>query len=187
MHAVTENDDRPNVAEARTGNHAAWDRLFQRYQLPLFTYVVDLIRDSGSSFDLVQEVFLRAVRHLPSLRDDRRFGSWLFGIAHQLVLAHWRRRGRSPIDDTELPETTPDTAEAPDEALLRTDDTAKLLASLDALPEHHRSVLLLHFLEDLSLAEIAEIQGLSIGTVKSRLHYAKRTLRQRLTASTEGP
>ncbi len=168
------------VAAARHGDPDAWDTLFRRYQLPLYSYVTDLIRDPQSALDLVQEVFLRAVRHLDSLREDARFGSWLFGIAHQQVIQFWRRRGRQPLATEPVPEDSEASDPEPGLDLMRREDGSRLLAALDALPEAHRGVLLLHYLEDFPLAEIAVITGVPLGTVKSRLHHARRALREGL-------
>jgi RNA polymerase sigma-70 factor (ECF subfamily) len=71
------------VAEARAGGTAAWDILFRRYQLPLYVYVFELVHDEQTSLDIVQESFINAARYIESLREDEKFGSWLFGIAHQ--------------------------------------------------------------------------------------------------------
>src|SRR4030095_343908 len=89
------------VADARLGVLAAWNTLFRRYQLPVFTYVHELVRDEQASFDLVQETFISAVRHIDGLREDEKFGSWLFGIAHQKCIQRWRkdRRSESIIDE----------------------------------------------------------------------------------------
>lgn len=94
------------VAQARGGEPDAWDTLFRRYQMPLYVYVFELIRDEQASLDIVQETFIAAVKHLGSLRDDTKFGSWLFGIAHQKVIQRWRKRTEILFD--EIPE-------APDE------------------------------------------------------------------------
>ena len=169
------------VSAARQGDPQAWDILLRRYQLPVFAYVMDLVRHHATSLDLVQETFVRASQHLAHLRDDFRFGSWLFGIAHQQVLQFLRRKGRSPFSDDPIPDDTQDSAPAPDIETIRDEDAAGLYRAIDALPTPQRSVILLHFLEDFSLAEIAEITGTNVGTVKSRLHYAKRTLKERLS------
>src|SRR5204863_4767103 len=91
---VTEREHLP-VAEARAGNVEAWESLFRRYRLPLYVYIFELVRDEQTSLDLVQETFLNAVRHLGSLREDGKFGSWLFGIAHQKCIQQWRKRDRA--------------------------------------------------------------------------------------------
>ncbi|MFA6289101.1 MAG: sigma-70 family RNA polymerase sigma factor [Opitutaceae bacterium] len=179
MPSATESDPLP-VAQARAGDSAAWDRLLRRYQLPLFAFVHELVRHEATSFDLVQATFVRAVRHIGTLRDDARFGSWLFGIAHQLCVQHWRRSGREqPLGDlleAAADENVPD----PRDLVLRAEQGAALLALVDELPPPQRAVLVLHVLDEFSLDEIAAITGAPLGTVKSRLHHAKRALRQRL-------
>ena len=178
---VTARESLP-VAEARAGDATAWDTLFRRYQLPLYVYVVELIRHEQASLDLVQETFISAVRHLGGLREDAKFGSWLFGIAHQKCGQHWRRAGRSDAvfdDRAELPD---EAAEEPSDALIRQEQEAELMKLLHALPLPQRSVLLLHFVEDFSLEEIAAINSAPLGTIKSRLHYAKRALRKLMEA-----
>ncbi len=79
------------VAEARAGHSAACDTIFQRYQLPLYVYVIELAGDRETSLDIVQETFISAVRHIDTLHADRKFGSWLFAIAHQKCVQHWCR------------------------------------------------------------------------------------------------
>src|SRR5262245_41618745 len=93
MPAVAEREQLP-VQQARTGDAGAWDVLFRRYQLPLYVYVFELVHDEQTSLDVVQETFISAVRHIGGLREDEKFGSWLFGIAHQKCIQRWRRTGR---------------------------------------------------------------------------------------------
>ena len=82
MPEVAEPEQLP-VTQARAGEPAAWDALFRRYQLPLYVYVFELIRDEQAGLDIVQETFIDAARHIGGLREDNKFGSWLFGIAHR--------------------------------------------------------------------------------------------------------
>src|SRR5581483_4604192 len=101
MLAVAEREQLP-VAQARTGDPAAWDALYRRYQLPLYVYVFELVRDEQASLDLVQETFFAASQHLDGLREVAKFGSWLFGIAHQKCLQRWRREQRERQVQVEL-------------------------------------------------------------------------------------
>lgn len=182
-----QNDTDLPVAAARQGDTAAWQRLFDRYQRPVFVFIHELVRDREASLDLVQDTFLRAVRHLPSLRDDHRFGSWLFGIAHQLCFARARRSWRESSLSDQLDTALDDSLPRPGDALAQAEQAAELFALLAELPEGQRAALTLHVLEDFSLEEIAAITAVPLGTVKSRLHHAKRTLRDRLTAASPAP
>jgi RNA polymerase sigma-70 factor (ECF subfamily) len=179
MLAVAEREQLP-VAAARAGSPDAWDALFQRYQLPLYAYVFELIRNEQAALDVVQETFIRATRHLDSLRKDDRFGSWLFSIAHQKCVDRWRRSGREEPLEPEVAEALPDFESDPGELLVRQEQEAELMNLIEQLPLPQRSALLLHFVEDFSLEEIAGITRVSLGTVKSRLYYGKKALRTML-------
>ena len=102
MLEVAEHEQLP-VPQARAGEPAAWDALFRRYQLPLYVYVFELVRNEQTSLDVVQETFIAAARHIGGLRDDAKFGSWLFGIAHQKVIQHWRKRGGKKFCSMKFP------------------------------------------------------------------------------------
>ncbi len=166
------------VAEARAGDAQAWDALFRRFQMPLYVYIVELVRDEQTSLDIVQETFLSAVRHLRSLRNDEKFGSWLFSIAHQKIIQFWRRHRQVSFEEIGLEQAAGDPD--PSELLIDKENQEKFLACLDRLPPSQRSIVLLHFVEEFSLDEIAEIAELPLGTVKSRLFYAKRALRRNI-------
>ena len=178
MPAVAESEQLP-VKQAREGKPEAWDALFRRYQLPLYVYVFELVRHEQTSLDLVQETFIAAARHIGGLRDDEKFGGWLFGIAHQKCLRHWRRGGREiPVEE---PPESPDAFEAgPDDLLIRREQEAEFMELLSQLPPVRRSALVLHFLEDFSIEEIARITETPPGTVKSRIFHAKKSLRKLL-------
>ena len=165
------------VLQARAGDPAAWDTLFRRYQLPLYVYAVELVHHEQTALDIVQETFIAAAKHIGGLRDDARFGGWLFGIAHQKCIQRWRKQGREILVD-EIPEAPDDFGNGPDDLLIRREQEAEFMKLLDQLPLPQRSVLLLHFIEDFSIEEIARIIETQVGTVKSRLHYAKKALRK---------
>lgn len=177
MQVVAEREQLP-VQQARAGEAAAWDTLFRRYQRPLYVYVYELLHDEQTALDVVQETFVAAVRHLGGLSDDAKFGSWLFGIAHQKCIQRWRRRNREESLHEELAGTAADFDASPDDLLIRRESEARFMELLNQLPLPQRSVLLLHFVEEFALDEIAGITETSLGTVKSRMHYAKKSLRK---------
>ena len=179
MLVVAEREQLP-VSQARAGEPAAWDALFRRYQLPLYFYVFELVHNEQTSLDLVQETFIAAVRHIGSLRDNERFGSWLFSIAHQKCIQRWRKQNREELFREEMAYAPNESDDSPDDLLIRQEQEAEFMNLLDQLPLPQRAVMLLHFVEDFSLEEIARITETQIGTVKSRLHYAKRALRKLL-------
>ncbi len=179
MLVMAECDELP-VPEARAGNPAAWDTLFRRYQLPLYVYVFELVHDEQASLDIVQETFINAVRHINGLREDEKFGGWLFGIAHQKCMQRWRKQTREECALEEVGLAPVEFDAGPDDLLIRREHEEAFMRLLNQLPPPQRSVLLLYFIEDFPIEQIAEITGAALGTVKSRLHYAKKALRKLL-------
>jgi RNA polymerase sigma-70 factor, ECF subfamily len=175
MPVVIEEQPLP-VRAARAGEPEAWEALLARYRLPLYAYVFELVHHEQTALDIVQESFIAAARHLHSLRADDKFGSWLFNIAHQKCIQHWRRQGTAEVEplDEDLVEDEP----GPEELLIRKEQEEAFMKALGQLSVPHRAVLLLHFMEDFPLEEIARITETQLGTVKSRLHYARRALRK---------
>src|SRR5580765_5197278 len=149
MLGVAEIEQLP-VSQARAGDGAAWDALFRRYQLPLYVYIFELVRDEQTSLDIVQETFINAARHVGTLRDDAKFGSWLFGIAHQKCIQRWRRRDREALALDEIAGTPPVFEEDPAGVLIREEQEAQFMQLVNQLPLPQRSVLLLHFVEEFS-------------------------------------
>jgi RNA polymerase sigma-70 factor (ECF subfamily) len=166
------------VPQARAGEAAAWDALFRRYQRPLYVYVFEMVHDEQTALDVVQETFIAAVRHIGGLQEDAKFGSWLFGIAHQKCIQRWRRQNREEYLQEELAGSAGEFDDSPDDLLIRREQETGFMKLLDQMPVPQRAVLLLHYIEDFSLLEIAGITETSLGTVKSRMHYARKLLRK---------
>ncbi|MDB6023973.1 MAG: hypothetical protein JWM68_196 [Verrucomicrobiales bacterium] len=181
---MPENEQLP-VRQARAGDSSAWDVLFRRYQLPLYVYVFELVHSEQASLDIVQETFISAVRHINGLREDDKIGGWLFGIAHQKCVQRWRKQTREEIALEEVGASPTEFEASPDDLLIRQEQEEEFMYLLNQLPPPQRSVLLLYFVEDFSIEEIAEIIGTAPGTVKSRLHYAKKTLRKLMERNAE--
>ena len=177
MLLVSEREQLP-VQAARAGDPEAWDVLFKRYQLPLYVYVFEMVHNEQTSLDIVQETFIQALRHLASLREDEKFGSWLFSIAHQKSIQLWRKQRREKEYAEEHGDEPVEFEDDPGELLIRKEQEEDFMELIATLPAPQRSVLLLHFVEDFSLEEIAAITNAQLGTVKSRIHYAKRALRK---------
>ncbi len=154
MLVVAEREQLP-VPQARAGEPAAWDTLFKRYQLPLYVYVFELVHDEQTSLDVVQETFINAARHIGSLREDGKFGSWLFGIAHQKCIQRWRGQTRETDALEEIAGSPLEVEDDPRELLIRREQEAEFMQLLNQLPPRQRSVILLYFVEDFSLEEIA--------------------------------
>ena len=165
------------VSQAKAGEAAAWEVLLSRFRLPIYIYVYQLVGNEQASFDIVQETMLSAIRNIGSLQDNGRFAGWLYGIAHQKCVQLWRRQNREEDALREFAQEGAEFEEDPRQALIRAEQKDRFLKLLEELPVNQRAVLVLYFIEDFSLEEIASITGASLGTVKSRLHYAKKAFR----------
>jgi RNA polymerase sigma-70 factor (ECF subfamily) len=163
------------VVRCQLGEREAFRELVAVWHPPLWRYVRGMVGSSHLADDLVQEAWVAAVRGLPRLRQPERFAPWLFTIARRAVTDHVRQTYRAP-------ETTVEdaTAVAADDELGGVLTTMRIEAGLVALPPLEREVLILFHLQDLPLASCAEVLGVPVGTVKSRLHRARRMLRARL-------
>lgn len=172
------------INEARDHVPEAWDILLKRHQLPLYTYTAELICDKAAAFDIVQETFAAAVQNIGSLRQEAKFSSWIFGIAHQKCMQHWRRVRREekffdPVDfQNELEDDVPGDVLDPRALLVQREQAGEFNLLLERLPAAQRSALLLYVLEDFTIEEIAAIADVPVGTIKSRLHNAKSALRK---------
>jgi RNA polymerase sigma-70 factor (ECF subfamily) len=179
------------VELALAGSEEAFRQLVLRYERPLFSLVLRMVRDPSLAEDLSQEAFVRAFRALASFDRSRKFSSWLFKIAHNLTIDQLRRRSL----DTESLETplgsegdertlesrlADDSALAPDRALESGDLGAALERAVSALRAEYREVILLRFVEGLAYQEIAEVMGLPLGTVKTNIHRARKELAELL-------
>jgi RNA polymerase sigma-70 factor (ECF subfamily) len=171
------------IRDYKAGHLDAIERLIEHTRQPLFGFITKMTGGHADSDDIFQEVWVRALRHLDHYRDQR-FLSWLFRIAHNLVIDSARKTSRfAPLDDLALHdgvspsdrliEPSPNPA---DEASLR--DLATLIArAIARLPPEQREVFLLRTEGNLPFKEIASIQGVSINTALARMQYAVRKLR----------
>lgn len=158
------------------GEPAAFDELVDRWHVPLWRYLRRLSRDDGAAAEVLQDVWVRVLRALPALREPARLRAWLFGIARRAAMDRFRERYAdavsSPID--------PETVAAPEEDADVREAIEAMHDALTTLPWQEREALVLFYLDELSLAETADVLAVPVGTVKSRLFRARRSLKQRL-------
>jgi RNA polymerase sigma-70 factor (ECF subfamily) len=176
MFEIAEPQSMP-VSQAKAGDAGAWDTLLRHFRMPLYIYIFQWVRNEQTSYDLAQETMLSAIRHIEGLHDDDKFGPWLFGIAHQKCLQFWRKQNREDEAMQEFAEAPADYEEDPRQTLVRREKEAQFLRLLEVLTLPQRSVLVLYYIEEFSLEEIASITGVTLGTIKSRLHYARKAFK----------
>ncbi|HMD19963.1 MAG TPA: sigma-70 family RNA polymerase sigma factor [Alloacidobacterium sp.] len=168
-------EDAMLVEAAREGDRAAFGRLYDRYARMVHGVLLARVPTRDVD-DLVQDVFVMALRRLSTLRDTRSFGAWLAAIARNLASDHYRRS--SPED--QLTEDAPDTEnKAEDES------AAAVLDAVRSLPDAYRETLILRLVEGMTGPEIAERTGLTHGSVRVNLHRGMQLLRNRLSPNPE--
>lgn len=161
------------VLRCQTGDEDAYRELVGRFGPRLRYFLRKLVGQVDRADDLAQEVWLDVLRQLPRLKDAGAFTTWLYRIAHGKAMLEGRRNGRAPA-------TIPDTdwiADKEDDTF-STEDAVQIHAALDQLEPTQREVLVLRFLEELSYEEIGQIVDCPLGTVRSRIHYAKTALQR---------
>ncbi|MGA2674226.1 MAG: RNA polymerase sigma factor [Terracidiphilus sp.] len=155
----------------------AFEDLIAAMERPLLYYAASLTGNRDTALDVLQEVWIRAFRGMRKLKDPGSLRPWLYSIAHGIAVDRirknysWEQAEKVDLEDFQEAEE-PSFAE---------EDAAAIHQALSEIGLKHREVLVLHFLEDLPVAEIATVVGCSEGTVKSRIHYAKRAMKEILS------
>lgn len=159
------------------GDTESFRLLIQRYQKPVIRMIANLINDRHICEDIAQEVFLAAYKKLPSFDPARSsFSTWLFTIARNKSINAMKKRKILSVSN---PPENPDFSE-PADSLIRNELFVKLDQALMSLSPKYKRALILAEFENLSYEQIAQIEGIRIGTVKSRINRAKNRLRSAL-------
>jgi len=173
------------VAEALSGSERAYADLLARYERPVFTLVLRMVRDRSTAEDLAQDAFLKAFDKLATYDPARKFSSWLFKIAHNTAIDHLRRRELATVSLDEPAGEEPDApvrsvedtaGETPAAAAERADLGRALARAVARLRPEYREVVALRYQAGLEYGEIAEATGFPLGTVKTYLHRARKEL-----------
>jgi RNA polymerase sigma-70 factor (ECF subfamily) len=164
------------VNRCKDGERAAFEELFAMYQPRLKYYVRRLEGVGGSADDILQNVWLTVVKKIRTLKKPEAFAVWLYRIARNEVYGGFRRKERF----VRLPEDSEIPVSGSDEPVFDARDAEKVHRALGQLKPYHREVLTLCFVERISYEAIADVVGCSIGTVRSRIFYAKQSLRKEM-------
>ena len=177
-------DDGALVERVRGGDVAAFEPLVEKYRQRVYRLAYNVLRNQEDALDVAQEAFIKAYQALPAFRGQSAFYTWLFRIAMNVAHDKARQRGAAGrafgterVTEEEWERTMPDPGEEPDAAAAGAEQRARITRALDALPQHHRAIIMLSDLEGLSYREIADVLNIPMGTVMSRLHNARKRLR----------
>jgi RNA polymerase sigma-70 factor, ECF subfamily len=191
-------DDHRLVERLQSGDDAAYEKLIAWFQHPVYNMVSRLLNDPDDACDVVQEVFLKVFRNVGSFRAESSLKTWVYRIAVNEAYNHrrWFARHRRPEvgleqeseAGTSYHDRLPDPAKSPYDVALGQEERVLIEEALTRLNPKFRICVVLRDIEDLSYDEIAEIEGISLGTVKSRILRGREALRRTLAGRLEpGP
>lgn len=182
-------DEEILIQKASRGDSAAFETLVVTYEKGIYNLAFRLVGDREDAMDITQEVFLKAYQALSRFRGDSRFSTWIYRVCVNASLDHLRKKQKQPphsLDEPLYLKESSVTREVADESENVEDSvetkfmSSDVLAILKEIDPAHRAIILLCDVRGYSYQEIADILGLSMGTVKSRLHRARNMVRRLL-------
>jgi RNA polymerase sigma-70 factor (ECF subfamily) len=178
------------VKRCQAGDSSAYNELVTRYRNKAFTMIYGMIQNEQDAWDLAQEGFLKAWRSIHRFKGESSFYTWLYRIMTNVTIDSLRRKGihgESEFDDRIAPanvepgsRTTPSSVPLPHKKLEQIEIRQRIDDAISKLSPEHRAVIVMKEIEDLQYSEIAEILNCSIGTVMSRLFYARKKMQSLL-------
>src|ERR1700677_4058148 len=187
--ALQPRDEPQIIASILAGDAHLFHQLIRPYERSVYVMALSFLKTEADAEDIAQEAFLKAFRNLSSFRGDAKFGTWLVSITLNEARTRIRRRGTVKMESLDEPQddeghTSPallrDWKEIPSEALERKEVRFLLERAITALPRIYREVFQLRDMEQLSVNEAAAALGISMGSVKVRLHRARMMLQKKL-------
>jgi RNA polymerase sigma-70 factor (ECF subfamily) len=164
------------------GDAGAFDALYARHKGPLYRYVLRSVKGRAEAEELFQDVWMRAIEARGRYRPEAKFSTWLYTIAHNRLVDHWRARGLTLVSLDDEGEEQHEPAAGPEAEPSRNVEARqtleRLAAALAALPQAQREAFLLHQEGGLTAAQIAAATGSDTEAAKSRLRYAMNKLRE---------
>jgi RNA polymerase sigma-70 factor (ECF subfamily) len=184
-------EDRALITMAQAGDTRAFGQLVERHQRRGFALAVAIVRDENDARELVQEAFLRVFKSLPTFQGDSSFYTWFYRIITNLGIDLLRKPGRHTTefeadrvgadgDELDVRAVSRLEGQSALDVVRRREIAARLQDALDALPSYHRAVIVLREVDGLSYEEMAEVMGVSKGTIMSRLFHARQKLQRAL-------
>ena len=183
---MTDLNEKDLIRKAKQGDMLAFEELILKHEKIVYNLALRMLNHSEDARDISQEVFLKAYRSLSNFDERSAFSTWLYRITHNTCIDEMRKRkGKQTYsleedlesEDGSMQRQVADEGDTPEESLMRKEEKSEILQALDTLSEEHKAAIILRDVKGLSYEEIAEIQNLSLGTVKSRINRARNQLK----------
>jgi RNA polymerase sigma-70 factor, ECF subfamily len=177
-------DDKKSIQKYLAGDEAAFSELLRKYLKPVYNFLYRLTADTSTLDDLAQTTFIKAWRNIKKFDQERNFKTWLYAIAKNTAYDYFKKKKTIPFanftdaEGNNKLENISDTDILPLELLEKADAAKTLETALDKISDQYRLVLTMHYKEDLTLQEIAEILNLPYNTIKSQHQRGLKALRQ---------
>lgn len=171
------------ISECIAGDEAAIEMFVRQYETSIFRLALSIVGDPADANEITQETFIAALRSLPSYQEKQSFKAWLYTIALNHSRSHLRKRKvleRLRTTLTSIFRIETEKQVSPEELVIQSEKETQIWNSLHQLDERHRTVVVLRYFHELSVAEISEILSVNEGTIHSRLHSAREKLRDTL-------
>ncbi|MBN1153959.1 sigma-70 family RNA polymerase sigma factor [candidate division KSB1 bacterium] len=183
-----EKEDKSEIQRALEGDQQAYTLILKRYRATIYNLIYKMVRNREETEDLVQEAFIKAFASLDSFNEEYAFSTWLYKIAINNCIDHFRKRRLktfsidTPIQsrDGEITREFSDSTFSPDNKILSREKNELIAEAIEKLPEKYRTSILLRHKEERSYEEISQILGIPLGTVKARIFRAREMLKKEL-------
>ena len=166
-------EDLSLLGRVATGDRPAFRQLYERYADRVFRFALSIVRQAHLAEDVLQETMIVVWKRAKTFKGNSKPSTWILGIARNLAFNLLRKEKRGDRLPAEKPTTDP---------AKQAELSVHVERALETLPDHHREVMHLVFYEEMNLREAAEVLGIPEGTVKSRMHHARKALAKELTA-----
>ena len=175
------------VVRAREGDREAFGELVEQFQPTVYSVCLRRLGNASDALELTQEVFLHVLRRLDQIREPERFAGWLRQVAARMAINHATRRTIHPGVETEVLEAASAETDDPVDEMIARERAARLWAGLGRLKELDRDTLVAFYIQEQSLLEMAERFDAPVGTIKRRLHVARKRLKDELISASDDP
>ncbi|MDD9267059.1 RNA polymerase sigma factor SigW [Paenibacillus sp. GCM10023248] len=173
---------------ARNGDRNAFAELVELYKDKIFHLAYRMLNNKQEAEDAVQETFLRVYTNLHRYDENQKFSTWIFRIGTNLCIDKLRRRKNTYSLDAEMPDgegndyyaMLPSNEDTPEKQIMVSETQEQIRRAIATLPEKYKSIVVLRYLQDMSLQEISEVLDMPVTTIKTRVHRGREYLRKRL-------
>jgi RNA polymerase sigma-70 factor (ECF subfamily) len=171
------------ISRCQQGDQDALKEIFEKYHKKVYGIAYGVVRQREEALDIVQEVFIKLFRSIKNFKGRSQFYTYLYRMVMNTAIDHARKTGKqfvSSLDEEGSFEPSDNVEQGPERVLLQKELEGRVKLAMDKLPSEQKAALIFRDVEGLSYQEMSEAMGCSIGTVMSRLHYARRRIQELL-------